>query len=110
MAAADFPNPPLSIPPQHTHTHAHAHKPAAAPKYFFYTTVGAPENIRWPYLIDLCRALQCRKRELLRVILQVTVTPGKCVEFVTDPDLGREGEEKKRGCGGRQKRNKQVTM
>lgn len=70
--------------------------------------MGAPENIRWPYLIDLCRGLQCRKRELLRVIWQVTVTPGKSVGFVTDPDLrGWEGggvekerareREKKRG-------------
>lgn len=75
--------------------------------------MGAPENIRWPYLIDLCRALQCRKRELLRVILQVTVTPGKCVEFVTDPDLGREGgrgkKERVRGQTEKKQTSNNVT-
>lgn len=62
--------------------------------------------MRWPCLIDLCRALQCRKRELLRVIFQVRVTPDKSVGFVTDPDLegkrarDRERERRKEREGG----------
>lgn len=39
------------------------------------------------------------------MILQVTVTPGKSV--VTDPDSERERKKRR---GGRQKRNKQVTI